>query len=78
MKFKRFLKRRNNAKYLEGKMSRLCTTHHHACDCREEMFKEIEAQNKILREAVDKYGKEIERLMNLCTTYENDLGLNDE
>ena len=26
-----------------------CTTHHHACECREEKFKEMEAENKMLR-----------------------------
>jgi hypothetical protein len=26
-----------------------CTTHYHACDCREEHFREIEAENKKLR-----------------------------
>ena len=26
-----------------------CTTHHHACECREEKFKEMEADNKQLK-----------------------------
>ena len=25
-----------------------CTTHHHACDCREAKFAELEAENKVL------------------------------
>ena len=32
-------------------MSR-CTTHHHACDCREERFRILESENKELREAL--------------------------
>ena len=27
-----------------------CTTHHHACDCREAKFAELEAENARLRE----------------------------
>lgn len=27
-----------------------CTTHHHACDCREEKFKQLEQENAALRE----------------------------
>jgi hypothetical protein len=34
-------------------MSQRCTTHFHACDCREEKFKELEAENKKLREALE-------------------------
>ena len=30
-------------------MSKECTTHHHACDCREEKFKQIEQENAALR-----------------------------
>ncbi len=33
-------------------MSKECTTHHHACDCREEKFKELEQENAALREAL--------------------------
>ena len=33
-------------------MSKQCTTHHHACDCREEKFKELEQDNAELREQV--------------------------
>ena len=33
-------------------MSKQCTTHHHACDCREEKFKQLEQENAALR--VDK------------------------
>ena len=35
-------------------MSRQCTTHHHACDCREEKFKQTEAENKRLREGIER------------------------
>ena len=31
-------------------MSKECTTHHHACDCREEKFKQLERDNSALRE----------------------------
>jgi hypothetical protein len=30
-----------------------CTTHHHACDCREEKFRQLEQENAALREALD-------------------------
>jgi hypothetical protein len=30
-------------------MSKECTTHHHACDCREAKFKELERENAALR-----------------------------
>ena len=30
-------------------MSKQCTTHHHACDCREEKFKQLEQENAALR-----------------------------
>lgn len=33
-------------------MSKECVTHHHACDCREEKFKEIERENAALRKAL--------------------------
>ena len=36
-------------------MSQRCTTHFYACDCREEKFKELEAENKKLREALEFY-----------------------
>ena len=32
-------------------MSKECTTHHHACDCREAKFKELEQENAALRAA---------------------------
>ncbi len=32
-----------------------CTTHSHACDCREEGFRKLEADNKILIEALEWY-----------------------
>jgi hypothetical protein len=31
-------------------MSKECTTHHHACDCREEKFRQLEQENAALRE----------------------------
>ena len=31
-------------------MSKQCVTHHFACDCREEKFKELERENAALRE----------------------------
>jgi len=34
-------------------MSRQCITHHHACDCRERKFAELEAENKRLTEALE-------------------------
>ena len=34
-------------------MSKECITHHFACDCREEKFKELELENAALREALD-------------------------
>ena len=33
-------------------MSKECVTHHFACDCREEKFKELEQENKQLRQTV--------------------------
>lgn len=30
-------------------MSKECVTHHHACDCREEKFKQLEQENAALR-----------------------------
>ena len=33
-------------------MNRRCTTHHHACDCREDRFAELEANVKELRECL--------------------------
>jgi hypothetical protein len=34
-------------------MSKECTTHHFACDCREEKFKELERENAALRAALE-------------------------
>ena len=31
-------------------MSKECTTHHHACDCREEKFRRLEQENATLNE----------------------------
>jgi hypothetical protein len=33
-------------------MSKECTTHHHACDCREAKFKQLEQDNAALRAAL--------------------------
>jgi len=33
-------------------MNRRCATHHHACDCREDRFAELEANVKELRECL--------------------------
>jgi hypothetical protein len=33
-------------------MSKECTTHHHACDCREEKFRQLERENAALRAEV--------------------------
>ena len=41
-------------------MSKECTTHHHACDCREAKFKELERENAALREALHN-AEELER-----------------
>ena len=35
-------------------MSKECTTHHHACDCREAKFAAIEAENKRLLDVIDR------------------------
>ena len=32
-----------------------CVTHHHACDCREARFAELEAENQRLREAIQEH-----------------------
>ena len=48
-------------------MSKECTTHHHACDCREEKFKELEQENAALREAKDAYFKHNNILVELMT-----------
>ena len=34
-------------------MSKECTTHHHACDCREEKFKQLEQENAALNHKLD-------------------------
>lgn len=45
---------------------RQCTTHHNACDCREETMREkikwLESGNKILQEALEAALKEVESL----------------
>jgi hypothetical protein len=48
-------------------MSKECTTHHHACDCREEKFKQLEQENAALREAKDAYFKHNNILVELMT-----------
>lgn len=35
---------------------RRCVTHHNACDCREEYFKQLEAENKNLKDFI-KWGE---------------------
>ena len=35
-------------------MSKTCVSHHHACDCREKKFRELEAESQKLREALKK------------------------
>ena len=37
-------------------MSKECTTHHHACDCREEKFRQLEQENAALRELTSTLG----------------------
>jgi len=32
---------------------RNCVTHHHACDCREQMFAEMAAENKTLKKRLE-------------------------
>jgi hypothetical protein len=41
---------------------RPCTTHHHACDCREAKFTELERENAKLREAGDRLATDLEGL----------------
>ena len=43
-------------------MSKECVTHHHACDCREEKFKQLERENAALREQVEHLIGMIEQL----------------
>ena len=43
-------------------MSKQCTTHHFACDCREAKFKELEQDNADLREHVEHLIGMIEQL----------------
>lgn len=38
-------------------MSKECTTHHHACDCREEKFKQLEQENAALRTVLKRWLK---------------------
>ena len=43
-----------------------CITHHHACDCREQKFAEIEAENRSLRKRLQyANGKLSEAMMKL-------------
>lgn len=48
-------------------MSKQCVTHHFACDCREEKFKELEQENVALREAKDAYFTHNNILVELMT-----------
>lgn len=41
-------------------MSTRCTTHFHACDCREESFKSLEKENKLLQSWVKHHQKTVE------------------
>jgi len=36
-----------------GREMKECITHHHACDCREDKFKELKAENERLREKIE-------------------------
>lgn len=40
----------------EAPKKRECVTHHHACECREEKFKQLEAQIKEANEVAEFYG----------------------
>ena len=40
-------------------MSKECTTHHHACDCREAKFKQLECEHAALAKALDKAYKKL-------------------
>ena len=40
-------------------MSKQCTTHHFACDCREEKFKEMERENAALRDLASRMATEM-------------------
>ena len=46
-------------------MARECVSHHHACDCREEIFsnkiKELEAQLEVMRDALESIAKDYDR-----------------
>ena len=62
-----------------------CTTHHHACDCREEKFKQLEQENAALREERDSYRlraeqnwglrKEIQSALNVPYDYDGEEAL---
>ena len=41
-------------------------THHYACDCREAKFAEIEAENKKLREALERASRIVEKYKDAC------------
>ena len=43
-------------------MSKECTTHHFACECREEKFKQLEQENAALREQLQWTTRRIEIL----------------
>jgi predicted nuclease with TOPRIM domain len=40
-------------------VSKQCTTHHFACDCREEKFKELKRENAALRELAARMATEM-------------------
>ena len=50
-------------------MSKECTTHHFACDCREEKFKRLEQDNAELREQVEHLIGMIEQLQSDLTHF---------
>lgn len=43
-------------------LPKTCTTHHHACDCREKHFAKIEAQLAIAKEALEYAAKHLHAL----------------
>ena len=43
-----------------GAKMRQCITHHHACDCREEKFAKLEAENKRYRRVLEVIGSQHE------------------
>jgi len=50
-------------------MSKQCTTHHHACDCREEKFKQLEQENAALRADKERLISVLEEMLFQFQTY---------